>query len=63
MRCTTCSDGGLVGRVLEIEELTAIVTFDGDRHAVAIDLVEPVSVGDLLLCHAGIAIEKLETVS
>ncbi len=32
---------------------------DADEEGVAIDLVEPVAVGDLLLVHAGVALANL----
>ena len=37
----------------------ALVEVDGAHEQVAIELVEPVAVGELLLCHAGIALEKV----
>jgi hydrogenase maturation factor len=33
---------------------------DGRRERVAVELVEAVVVGDVLLCHAGIALARLE---
>ena len=38
---------------------TRLVELDGNRERVGIELVEPVEPGDTLLCHAGIALEKL----
>jgi hydrogenase assembly chaperone HypC/HupF len=58
-RCLTCGDVAVAARVVEVAGSTALVEADGDREQVAIELVEPVAPGELLLCHAGIAIEKL----
>jgi hydrogenase assembly chaperone HypC/HupF len=58
-RCLTCGDVAVAARVVEVEDSTALVEADGGRQQVAIELVEPVAAGELLLCHAGIAIEKL----
>ncbi|MGZ6662598.1 MAG: HypC/HybG/HupF family hydrogenase formation chaperone, partial [Solirubrobacteraceae bacterium] len=33
----------------------------GGHEQVALDLVEDVQLGELLLCHAGIALERMET--
>jgi hydrogenase maturation factor len=57
-RCLTCGDVAVAARVFEVAGSTALVEADGDREQVAIELVEPVAPGELLLCHAGIAIEK-----
>jgi hydrogenase maturation factor len=58
-RCLTCGDVAGAARVLEVEGSTALVEAEGGREQVAIELVGPVAPGELLLCHAGIAIEKL----
>ena len=58
--CITCSDEAVEARVVETRDRTATVERDGAREDVGIELVAPVAVGDLLLCHAGIALEKLE---
>jgi hydrogenase maturation factor len=60
VHCVTCADEAWVGRVLELDGLTALVAGDGRRERVALDLVAPVAVGDLLLCHAGIALDRSE---
>jgi hydrogenase assembly chaperone HypC/HupF len=57
--CLTCGDVAVAARVVEVAGSTALVEAEGAREHVAIELVEPVTVGELLLCHAGIAIEKL----
>ena len=58
-RCITCGDVAVTGKVVEVAGMTATIEVDGERELVAIDLVEPVAVGELLLCHAGIALEKV----
>jgi hydrogenase expression/formation protein HypC len=61
--CITCGDDGTVMSVLERDTGLALCTDDaGRRHRVAIDLVEPVQIGDRVLVHAGVAIGHLEAV-
>ena len=58
--CVTCSDEGVVVRVLRAERATALCAGgDGVERSVAIELVAPVSAGDELLVHAGVAIRHL----
>jgi hydrogenase assembly chaperone HypC/HupF len=57
--CLTCSDEAVPARVVEVDGANATVELDGIRERVGIELVEPVEPGDTLLCHAGIALEKL----
>ena len=45
--------------MLAVRNGTAVIEKDGLREEVAVDLVEGVGVGDVLLCHAGVALEKL----
>ena len=59
-RCVTCGDVAIKATVLEVHGHTAAVDAEGRHESVAIELVEPVAPGDVLLCHAGIALEKLE---
>jgi hydrogenase maturation factor len=59
-RCLTCSDEAVEARVRAVEGLAAEVAVDGAVERVAIDLVPDARPGDLLLCHAGIALERLE---
>jgi hydrogenase maturation factor len=47
------------GVVVKVGERDALVDVGGVRERVAIDLVPEVTVGDALLCHAGVALEKL----
>jgi hypothetical protein len=55
--CVTCSDEGVEMRVLESRE-GGIALCDGGE--VMTDLVGPVSAGDGLLVHAGVAIARVE---
>jgi hydrogenase expression/formation protein HypC len=58
--CITCGDEGVPMRVLELDDSFAECADDEQAiHSVAIDLVEPVEVGDELLVHAGVAIARL----
>ena len=59
-RCLTCSDEAVAARVRAVDGLTAEVGVEGRVELVAIDLVPDARPGDLLLCHAGIALERLE---
>ena len=59
-RCITCGDVAVAAtrrRGGRLRRRSSSV--DGSRERSAIELVEPVEPGDLLLCHAGIALEKL----
>ena len=58
-RCLTCSDEAVAATVVRVEGANATVEADGRRERVGIELVEPVEPGDVLLCHAGIALEKV----
>jgi hydrogenase maturation factor len=57
--CITCGDAAVTATVVRVDGTTATVDVDGAREQVAIELVEPVVAGELLLCHAGIALEKV----
>jgi hypothetical protein len=54
--CITCSDEAVEMRVLAVAE-DGLARCDGGE--VATDLVEPVSPGDVLVVHAGVAIARL----
>jgi hydrogenase maturation factor len=58
--CVTCGDAALEARVLDVRGDTALVQVGRDREVVGIELVVPVEVGDLVVCHAGIALAKIE---
>lgn len=57
--CITCGDVAVQATVVALTNGTATIEKDGAREDVAIDLVEGVEVGDVLLCHAGVALEKV----
>jgi D-sedoheptulose 7-phosphate isomerase len=59
--CITCGDVAVEARVAEIQGPMAVIERDGAFEQVAVDLVEGVQVGDTVLCHAGAAIEKVES--
>lgn len=58
--CLTCGDVAVAATVVDVRGVTATVEAEGLREQVGVELVDPVEVGDVLLCHAGIALEKLE---
>jgi hydrogenase maturation factor len=58
--CITCSDEGIVMRVMSADGSEATCLDDaGEAHRVATDLVGSVDAGDELLVHAGVAIRHL----
>ena len=57
--CVTCGDVAVVGRVVEVGAHTAVVDVDGQREVVDTSLVIPVAHGERLLCHAGIALQRV----
>ena len=59
-RCVTCSDEAVEALVAEVDGATAVVLAEGSTERVAIDLVPDATPGDVLLCHAGIALERVE---
>ncbi|MBA3822006.1 MAG: SIS domain-containing protein [Deltaproteobacteria bacterium] len=58
--CITCGDVAVEADVVAVAGATATVQRGEAREEVAIDLLEDVRVGERLLCHAGVALEKLE---
>jgi hydrogenase maturation factor len=62
-RCVTCSDEAVAARVVSVVGAEALVEVTGTVVTVAVDLVPDAAPGDLLLCHAGIALERLEEAS
>ena len=50
----------VAGRVLATQGATALVEVAGGHEEVGIDLIGPVEPGELLLCHAGVALERME---
>jgi hydrogenase maturation factor len=59
-RCITCGDMAVVAHVREVAGLEAVVAVGDAAGRVAIDLVPDARPGDALLCHAGIALERVE---
>ena len=59
-RCITCSDEAVEAVVVAVHGLEAIVHVAGAKERVGVDLVPDAAPGDVLLCHAGIALERLE---
>jgi hydrogenase maturation factor len=57
--CLTCGDVAVEARVVAVTGDTALVELEGAREQVGIELVSPVEPGDVLLCHAGIALRKV----
>ena len=57
--CITCGDVAVEAKVVAVDNGTAVIEKDGLREEIAVDLIERVEIGDTLLCHAGIALEKL----
>jgi hydrogenase maturation factor len=58
-RCITCGDAAVTATVVDVRGMTATVEVDGRRERVGTELIAPVAAGDVLLCHAGIALEKV----
>jgi hydrogenase expression/formation protein HypC len=59
--CITCGDEALPMRVVRVDErrgLALCEAGDGARSSVEIALVEPVAPGELLLVHAGTALQR-----
>ena len=60
--CITCGDTAVPMRVLRLDEDHTLALCEDDaglRASVETALVEPVRVGDLLLVHAGAALQRL----
>ncbi len=57
--CITCGDVAVEATVVAVRGATAMVESDGAHEEVAVDLIEDVREGDVLLCHAGVALERL----
>ena len=60
--CITCSDQLLTLVVTGVDEAagTARGTIDGVAAEVGIDLLDDVRIGDVLLCHGGVALQRGE---
>ena len=57
--CTTCGDAAFTGRVIALSKGVVTIETRGFTEEVAVDLIDHVAVDDLLLCHAGVALQKL----
>ncbi len=58
--CVTCGDVAVAATVAAVPAAgTAVVERGGAREEVATELVGAVAPGDVLLCHAGVALERL----
>jgi hydrogenase maturation factor len=58
--CVTCSDAGIPVRVVSVEGDDALCEdAAGDRAQMAVELVAPVRVGEILLTHGGVAIGRV----
>jgi D-sedoheptulose 7-phosphate isomerase len=58
--CVTCGDVAVEADVVAVAGGTATVRRGDAIEQVAVDLVRDVRVGDRLLCHAGVALERLD---
>jgi hydrogenase assembly chaperone HypC/HupF len=60
--CVVCSDAGIPVRIISIEGDDALCEdAAGNQTEIAVELVKPVAVGEVLLTHGGVAIGKVET--
>jgi hydrogenase maturation factor len=58
--CVTCSDAGIPVRVVSVEGDDALCEDASDNRAqIAVELVAPVRVGEVLLTHGGVAIGRV----
>jgi hydrogenase expression/formation protein HypC len=58
--CVTCSDVGIPVRVISLEGYDALCEDGaGNRSEIAVELVEPVEAGEVLLTHGGVAIGRV----
>jgi len=58
--CITCSDQLLAMVVADVDRGAGIArgTIDGSVVEVGIDLLDDVTVGEVLLCHGGVALQR-----
>ncbi len=58
--CVVCSDTGIPVRVISVEGDDALCEdVTGNRAQMAVELVAPVRVGEVLLTHGGVAIGRV----
>jgi hypothetical protein len=62
--CITCSDQLLAMVVADVDAEAGIArgTIDGSAVEVGIDLLDGVTVGEVLLCHGGVALQRSTSV-
>jgi hydrogenase expression/formation protein HypC len=59
-RCVTCSDAGIPVWVISLKDHDALCEdAAGNRAEIAVELVAPVEVGEVLLTHGGVAIGRV----
>jgi hydrogenase maturation factor len=60
--CVVCSDAGIPVRVVSVEGDDALCEdAAGNRAQIAVELVAPVRMGEVLLTHGGVAIGRVAT--
>jgi hydrogenase maturation factor len=60
--CTTCGDVAVAMTVVRIDRTSALgqcTAQDGSHHTVELSLVDPVQLGERVLVHAGVALQRL----
>jgi hydrogenase maturation factor len=58
--CVVCSDAGIPVRVVSVEGDDALCEDTaGNRARIAVELVAPVQMGEILLTHGGVAIGRV----
>jgi D-sedoheptulose 7-phosphate isomerase len=57
--CITCGDVAVEAQVVALGDGTAVIEKGGAREEVAVELLDEVAEGDRVLCHAGVALERL----
>jgi hydrogenase maturation factor len=62
--CITCSDQLLTMLVTGVDEAAGLARgiIEGEAAEVGIDLLDRVTVGEVLLCHGGVALQRGNTV-
>jgi hydrogenase maturation factor len=63
--CITCSDQMLRMVVESVDEggMIAVGTIDGKPAEIGVDLIDGVAPGDILLCHGGVALQRVSQAS
>ncbi|MDQ2743779.1 MAG: HypC/HybG/HupF family hydrogenase formation chaperone [Chloroflexota bacterium] len=58
--CVVCSDAGIPLRVVDLQGDDAVCEdVSGNQALIAVELVHPVTIGDVLLTHGGVAIGRV----